>query len=861
MSARDVRDRIQVLLAVVLVLAGCSLDTAIPNAQLTCEPTRNECPSGYSCVANGGRSVCCKGGNCSQPTSTSGTTEDASNPDAESEGGDASVLADTAARDDGGPNDSPATSPEGGPVGVGDAPEAVDGSADVPAQPMPDGAVPDAPAVSGKATGASCNGKAECASGNCVDGVCCESSCPGQCEACGESGSPGKCVAISGKPRGFRPTCSGQGTTCGGACDGMATTACTYPGKSQECAAGSCQNGVEKSKAFCDGAGSCPAQVSTPCAPFQCGPTACDGQCSGPQSCASGSYCSGGKCVAKLAAGDMCSSGDACTTGSCVDGRCCGSSTCGSCQECKGAGGTCVSVIGRDDPDSCTGTCDSTGACKSKQGQPCGSSGCAAGTTCSPDGICCDQPCTASCMACDLPGFVGKCTAVAGGPPHGNRSSCGTGQCAGACDGRPDGQCSFPSSTCGGGPTCSPSGLIIGQGTCTAGSCVTPAPANCPGGFVCAGSACKTTCSSDLDCQPTSFCSGGTCHLDAVKIFASHGDTRTPVGHFCVILVDGSVRCWGGNGAGQLGNGAANDSSPVPVTAPTLAGTKEMGLGSHHTCAIGNDGLVRCLGSNSAGQLGGSTGNSSMSLTAVVVSGVSGATKVAGSNMGTCALLSDGTGRCWGDIVASTSSAIPLPVSGLSSATSLVGGGRHYCALLSSGSVTCWGVNFAGQLGNGTLMDSSVPVPTLNQVEGIVAIASGVLGNCELASAGFIQCWGQDAGGTVHTKPDASLGLGGATGIAYGAQHACALLSGGAVACWGDNFNCQLGNGTKDKPLTPFATVTVKGVTNATAIAAGIDGSCAILTNGSVACWGTGPELGNGSGFDVCSTGTPVTGW
>jgi hypothetical protein len=198
-----------------------------------------------------------------------------------------------------------------------------------------------------------------------------------------------------------------------------------------------------------------------------------------------------------------------------VGGACTIATDCpGPCQTCS-SGHVCVAVVGQDDPSGhCAGTCDASGTCKSKKGQSCQTvaGGCASGTTCAPDGICCDTTCTGSCQACDIPGFLGTCTPVASGNPHGNRSSCGTdATCAGTCAGKADGTCSYPTKNCGAGPSCSGTDKAISQSTCAGGACQTPTAQPCQGGFACAGGACKTTCTTSADCQAGNYCDGSVC--------------------------------------------------------------------------------------------------------------------------------------------------------------------------------------------------------------------------------------------------------------------------------------------------------------------------------------------------------------
>ena len=99
------------------------------------------------------------------------------------------------------------------------------------------------------------------------------------------------------------------------------------------------------------------------------------------------------------------------------------------------------------------------------------------------------------------------------------------------------------------------------------------------------------------------------------------------------------------------------------------------------------------------------------------------------------------------------------------------------------------------------------------------------------------------------------------TALAPTNDHTCALISDGTVECWGRNDTGQLGNQVPGDRSTPAKVV---GVAGAVAIASGADYgivpptgySCAIVTDGAVQCWGYGTfgALGNGTG----SSGGPV---
>jgi len=80
--------------------------------------------------------------------------------------------------------------------------------------------------------------------------------------------------------------------------------------------------------------------------------------------------------------------------------------------------------------------------------------------------------------------------------------------------------------------------------------------------------------------------------------------------HFsCALLSNGEVKCWGNNRYGQLGLGedvfaVELDGSTVPTSVALGRGAIDIDAGDEHVCAVLDDGSVRCWGRNQAGQLG-----------------------------------------------------------------------------------------------------------------------------------------------------------------------------------------------------------------------------------------------------------------
>jgi hypothetical protein len=238
-------------------------------------------------------------------------------------------------------------------------------------------------------------------------------------------------------------------------------------------------------------------------------------------------------------------------------GACCADTDCqGTCQVCS-ANHTCVAATNKDDPTGrCAGTCDATGACKSKRGQGCTTTlgGCLEGNTCSPDGYCCDRACAGACEACDVAGFLGTCIALTSGQPHGGHESCAGSntKCAGSCTGRADGACTFPTGGCG---TATCTGMSYqASGTCSAGACALPTPQNCQ--FACSpASGCTGECTTGQKrCNPAApstaqVCSNNTwqdqtvCASGKTCIAGVCTCTLSTCGGSCVDLQSDAANC------------------------------------------------------------------------------------------------------------------------------------------------------------------------------------------------------------------------------------------------------------------------------------------------------------------------------
>jgi alpha-tubulin suppressor-like RCC1 family protein len=284
------------------------------------------------------------------------------------------------------------------------------------------------------------------------------------------------------------------------------------------------------------------------------------------------------------------------------------------------------------------------------------------------------------------------------------------------------------------------------------------------------------------------------------------------VAHTCARLMDGTVRCWGAGSFGQLGDGGLESRAGPGSPVLDLHDAVELASGGRHVCARRASGTVVCWGGGSAGQLG--DGSAADRPRPGPVSALDDAVEISAEGGTTCARLSSSRVVCWGlndrgqlGDGTTASSATPVEVVSIDDAIDIEVGNRHACAMRASGSISCWGSNAFGELGDGTTIHSSVPVNVVG-VANVVELAAGEHHTCARLSSGAVMCWGKNtmlgAGIDVLGRgPVAVLGLTDAVAIDASQVHTCARRAGGGVACWGENSTRACG-ATMDPVYEPF---------------------------------------------------------
>ena len=354
----------------------------------------------------------------------------------------------------------------------------------------------------------------------------------------------------------------------------------------------------------------------------------------------------------------------------------------------------------------------------------------------------------------------------------------------------------------------------------------------------------------------------------------------------CALDTFGTPYCWGLNSLGQAGNTDTAVNFTVPATvAPSQPTT--LSAGTTHSCEI-RTGKAFCWGDNSKGELGNNTTvSSSVPVAAYTGGALSGVplTQISAGNTFTCALSSAGAAYCWGlgtsgqlgnNTTVTSGAPVAVYTGGALSGvtlTQITAGNGSACAVSSAGAVYCWGLNSSGQLGNGTLTQSPVPVAVTTSgtpLSGAIVtqVSTGNGSACAVGSTGTAYCWGLNSSGqlgngtlttpqetatavTTSGTPLSGMSLTQVSASAGGDQ-TCAVSNAAAAYCWGLGASGQLGNGTTSTTQDTAVAVTTSGVLSGvpvTQVTSGRDQGCALSSAGAAYCWGgnTDGDLGNNS--------------
>lgn len=376
--------------------------------------------------------------------------------------------------------------------------------------------------------------------------------------------------------------------------------------------------------------------------------------------------------------------------------------------------------------------------------------------------------------------------------------------------------------------------------------------------------------------------------------------------HSCAIDTSGGGWCWGNNDRGQLGSGDfVTATAPIAIDGdrPVTA----IAAGGFHSC-LATGAEVRCTGFGGLGQLGDGRGGSQPS--PVYLPNADWALPAAAGLQQSCASHGEQL-ACWGAgdrhrlVVGETSQQTPIDVAPRPLAVAI--GDEHTCVIepiqsttttqlacwgfsrndnidangdrevtrtvvttpgttgldavvaskhtcihtTSERTLSCWGLNTNSQTAIANLPKVPPPQPTIHGRE-YDLVAAGGQHTCA-TMGGFIYCWGDNSSGQLDSIPNATeTAVTERMGpiqrpkfavLAAGGYHSCAIDSDGQLACWGANSRGQLGPTTSNLALLDGSW---------RAVAAGDSHSCGIKTDGTLWCWGANQfgQLGDATRAD-----------
>jgi alpha-tubulin suppressor-like RCC1 family protein len=236
---------------------------------------------------------------------------------------------------------------------------------------------------------------------------------------------------------------------------------------------------------------------------------------------------------------------------------------------------------------------------------------------------------------------------------------------------------------------------------------------------------------------------------------------------------------------------------------------------------------------------------------------------LAASRNHSCAVISDGAVKCWGNNEygqlgngTRVNSNVPVEVQGLVDAIAVTSGWGHVCVLTRGGGVKCWGGNADGELGNGNTEDQSLPVDVAGLTSGVIAIDAGDYHTCAVTDTNQLKCWGKNTYGQLGDWTKISSGVpvvspffgAGVAAVSAGWGHTCVRTTEGWAKCWGNNAYGQMGFGKPTDIHLPAEDVLNL---NGRVLEVTADGAqtCALTAGGGAQCWGNNRygQLGDGT--------------
>lgn len=339
-------------------------------------------------------------------------------------------------------------------------------------------------------------------------------------------------------------------------------------------------------------------------------------------------------------------------------------------------------------------------------------------------------------------------------------------------------------------------------------------------------------------------------------------DVKVAQNTSCGLKADGSIRCWGSNNYGIIGNGTTADVyAPMAITGNAnwqaiSTGTASFGF---PVCGIKSDNHLWCWGDNEYGMLG--DGSNTTPDQPVEVSGSGAWKKTAAGGYHVCGIKSDDSLWCWGANSSGQlgtgggTTNVPVAISGGGTWKEVSADGTgHTCGIKSDDSLWCWGRNDQGQIGDNSTTGRTIPVTVSGGGAWKIVDAGSNQHTCGIKIDNSLWCWGRNQYGEIGDNsttqrliPAAVSGGGSWKQVSAGGAHTCGIKSDDSLWCWGTNTSGQIGDGTTTSPrITPTA---LSGGGSWKFVGASDASTCAIKSDDTLWCWGSNfsGQLGDGT--------------